>query len=128
MITGVYEIAILVTLAAVLSTLAHILKQPVVLAYLATGALIGAFHFLNFGTQPGLSLFSDLGIMFLLFLVGLEVNYTSLRHVGKASVIVGIGQLIVTFIIGFLLATAFHMPVIPAAYISIALTDRKSVV
>lgn len=128
MITGVSDIAILVVLAAALSTLAYILRQPVVLAYLATGALVGAFHFLDIGQQHGLDLFSDLGIMFLLFLVGLEVNYASLRHVGKAPIIIGLGQLIVTFGLGLLLTLGFQMPTISALYVAIAITFSSTVI
>jgi Kef-type K+ transport system membrane component KefB len=128
MITGISEIAILVGLAAALSTLAYMLRQPMVLAYLATGAIIGAFHFLDIGHQSGFDFFADLGIMFLLFLVGLEINYASLRHVGKASVVIGLGQLVLTFVAGFFLAGAFGIPTIRAAYIAIALTFSSTVI
>ncbi|MEK7094062.1 MAG: cation:proton antiporter, partial [Patescibacteria group bacterium] len=128
MITGVSDIAILVVLAAGLSTLAYILRQPVVLAYLATGALVGAFHFLDIGQQYGLNLFSDLGIMFLLFLVGLEVNYSSLRHVGKAPIVIGLGQLVITSSLGFLLTTAFQLPFISAIYVAVAITFSSTVI
>lgn len=128
MITGIADITVLIILAAGLSTLAHLFRQPVVLAYLATGALIGAFHYLDLGHGGQFSLFSDLGIMFLLFLIGLEINYESLRHVGKTAFVIGIGQIIFTSFFGFLLALAFQLPPLSAGYVAIALTFSSTVI
>ncbi|MEK7187235.1 MAG: cation:proton antiporter [Patescibacteria group bacterium] len=128
MITGITDIALLFGLAAGLSILAHILRQPIVLAYLATGAVIGAFHFLDVGSQHSLDLFSDLGIMLLLFLVGLEINYASIRHVGKAPIVIGICQLFLTSLSGFLIALALRLPVVSAAYVAIAMTFSSTVI
>ena len=98
MSAGIFELAIVILIAAVLGIAAKLTKQPVVLAYLAAGAIIGYFGFFNIADRESFRLFSDLGIMFLLFLVGMEINYTSLRLVGRASLIIGLAQIIFTFI------------------------------
>ena len=97
---GIFELTIVILMAAALGLLAKALKQPVVLAYLVTGALIAYFGFFNLADKEVFSIFSDLGIMFLLFLIGLEINYTSLRLVGKTSLIVGFSQVIFTATLG----------------------------
>ena len=126
--TGIFELAIVVLIAAVLGIAAKLTKQPVVLAYLATGAIIAYFGFFNIADKEAFYLFSDLGIMFLLFLVGMEINYTSLRLVGRASFIIGLGQVIFTFIGGFLIAFLLNYDYLTSAYISIALTFSSTII
>ncbi|MBI4114687.1 MAG: cation:proton antiporter [Candidatus Niyogibacteria bacterium] len=125
---GIVEIAIVIVIAALLGILAAILRQPLVLAYLATGAVIGYFGFLNVTDKEFFRVFSDLGIMFLLFLVGLEINYTSLRLVGKTSLIIGLGQIIFTSLIGFGIATLLGFEMLPALYIAVALTFSSTII
>jgi len=129
MSAGIFELAIVILIAAVLGIAAKLTKQPVVLAYLAAGAFIGYFGFFSLTDKETFQLFSDLGIMFLLFLVGMEINYTSLRLVGKASLIIGLAQIIFTFIGGFLIANfLFNYDYLASAYISIALTFSSTII
>ena len=115
MTSGFLELAIVILVAAILGIAARLFKQPAILAYILTGALIGYFKFFNFADKETFQIFSDLGIMFLLFLVGLEINYTSLRLVGKASIIVGLGQIVFTAGLGLLLATVLNFNYLNAA-------------
>ncbi|MBI3638318.1 cation:proton antiporter [Candidatus Wolfebacteria bacterium] len=125
---GFFELAILIAIATGLGIAARILKQPVILAYLFTGILIGVFKFFHIEDRELFRTFSELGIMFLLFLIGLEINYTSLRLVGKISLIAGIAQIVITFIIGFFIAAFFHFDYLQSAYISIALTFSSTII
>ena len=112
MIPGIFELALIIFIAAVLGVAAKFSKQPVILAYLGAGVILGFLGFFHFGDKEIFKVFSDLGIMFLLFLVGMEINYTSLRMVGKASVIVGLGQILFTFIFGFFIVRLFGFAVV----------------
>ena len=60
------ELAVLLVVASVLGIAFRFLKQPLILAYLATGILIGTFGFLNLKDGEVIEVFSTLGIMFLL--------------------------------------------------------------
>jgi len=128
MTVGVLELAAVIGFAAALGILAKALRQPVILAYLAAGALIAYFGFFNLANESTFKIFSDLGIMFLLFLVGLEINYSSLRIAGKPSVIVGLGQVVFAFVIGYWITLQFGFSPLEAAYISIALTFSSTVI
>ena len=128
MTSGLLELAIVILIAAALGAIAKLLKQPIVLAYLIAGVVIGYFNFFHFGDKETFQVFADLGIMFLLFLVGLEINYTSLRLVGKASVLVGLGQIIFTAALGFLIAASFNFTYFQSAYIAIALTFSSTII
>ena len=130
--TGMIELAIIVCLAAILGIFATIMKQPLILAYIGTGVIIGLIQsrigVFTFASADAFRFFSELGIMFLLFLIGLEMNYTSLKAVGKTSIIVGLGQIIFTSIFGFIIATLLGFIPLHAAYISIALTLSSTVI
>lgn len=126
---GITELAIIIFFAAVLGVFAKTFKQPVMLAYLLTGVLLTAvfssFQFLNTET---FKLFTDLGIMFLLFLVGLEVNYSSLRFVGRAALLLGALQIALTFVGGFFLAEWLGFSALSAVYLALAFSLSSTVV
>src|SRR3990167_10553071 len=118
MLGGVFDLAIIVLIAAGLSLIAKFLKQPLILAYILAGVLVTYLGFLNVNIEntETFHVFSNLGIMFLLFLVGLEINYSSLRLVGKPSLIIGLSQVIFTSIVGFGLAVLFGFSHLQSAY------------
>ncbi|MBI3115355.1 MAG: cation:proton antiporter [Candidatus Kerfeldbacteria bacterium] len=124
---GVPELALIISIAAVLGLIATLLRQPIILAYLGAGALIGALGLFQ-GDQAIFEIFSNLGVMFLLFLIGLEINYMSLRLVGKASLLVGLGQIAFTFAGGWFLAALLGFSVLTGAYIAIALTFSSTII
>ena len=129
MTPGFFELATVVVVAAALGIIARFLRQPTILAYLVTGALIAALGFLNPVGHESLQLFSELGVMFLLFLVGLEVNYTSLRLVSRAALILGAGQVLFTAAAGFAITYyLLHMALLPAAYVAVALTFSSTII
>lgn len=125
---GIIELSIVIIVVATLGILVSLLRQPLLLAYLATGAVIGYFGFLHVANQEFFRIFSDLGIMFLLFLIGLEINYTSLRLVGKTSLIVGAGQILFASLAGFGISKLLGFELLPALYIAIALTFSSTII
>ncbi len=128
MTAGIFELAVVILMAATLGIAAKYFKQPIVLAYLVTGGALAYFNWTKIINQESFHTFSDLGIMFLLFLVGLEINWSSMQSVGKSAVIIGLGQVIVTFILGYGLAWLFGFTPIHAAYIAFALTISSTVI
>lgn len=125
---SLFELSSIVLIATVLGFLARFLRQPTIVAFIATGVLFTAAGFLNVVGQETFRLFSELGIMFLLFLVGMQINYASLRLVGRASVIVGIGQIVFTAVIGFFISRLLDFGVVPSLYMSVALTFSSTII
>jgi len=128
MAPGILELEIVILIALMLGFLSRVFKQPLILAYLFTGVVIGAFGVFNTGNREIFQLFSDLGIMFVLFLVGLDINYDSLKIVGKTALRVGLGQIVGTLILGFLLAQLLKYNFLEATYLAIALTFSSTVI
>jgi Kef-type K+ transport system membrane component KefB/voltage-gated potassium channel Kch len=122
-----FELAAIILIAAVLGVLMRQLKQPLILAYLVTGFIIAYIGWINLDKET-FKLFAELGVVFLLFLIGLEINYDSLRLVGRQSIILGLGQIIFTFVFGFLIAIFFNFNFLASAYIGIALTFSSTII
>ena len=123
------ELGLILVLAAILGIILKAFKQPLILAYLITGLIIGALGFFDIAEREALEFLSNLGVMFLLFLVGLEMDYNSIKKVGKTSLAIGLGQVAFTATGGFLIANfVFGFELIHAAYIAIALTFSSTVI
>lgn len=100
--TLVLEIGITVLVGAVLSYIFHTFKLPLILAYLATGVVIGAnvgFGFVE--SEVGLSGISEIGLVLLLFMIGLEIDLNKLKAAGPSLVSTGIFQFLISASLGF---------------------------
>ncbi len=123
------ELALLLVVASFLGILFRVLKQPLILAYLAAGILIGIFGFLNLQGAEIFEIFSTFGIMFLLFLVGMEMDYSSIKKTGKLSLAIGLGQVLFTACGGFLIGYyIFGFDILSAVYVAVALTFSSTVI
>lgn len=128
MTSGLFELAALVVLAAAFGVAARLLRQPIILAYLLTGAVVGFFGVFGTGEGQAFHIFADLGIMFLLFLVGLEINYASLKLVGKTAGILGLSQITLSGLLGTGLGLLLGFETIPAIYFGLGLCFASTVV
>ena len=69
-----------------------------------------------------------MGIVFLLFLAGLNLNVNVLKEVGRASIITGIGQIAFTSAIGFVILLALGFKYVEAAYLAVAITFSSTII
>jgi len=122
-------LALVIILATTLAIFFRFFKQPTILAYLLAGACVGIFGYGEItGNKEAFELFSELGIVFLLFLVGLEINYFTLKSVGKDAALIGIGQVLFTSVLGFGLATLLSFSYVEALYIGFALMLSSTII
>ena len=122
------ELAAVLVLATVFGIISRALKQPLILAYILSGIVIsflGVFRHLD---RTVLELLANLGIAFLLFLVGIELKIEDLKHVGKAAVLTGLGQIVFTALVGFIIISALGFGPVAALYIAIAITFSSTVI
>lgn len=123
-----FQIASVLVLATALGILARALRQPLIIAYIFTGVVIyylGAFR----GVEQGVfDLLSSFGIAFLLFLVGIDLRIEDLKYVGKAAIYTGLGQIIFTTLVGFVIVSALGFSTLPAFYIAFAITFSSTVI
>ncbi len=106
----------------------HFLKQPSIIAYILTGLLIGPFAFYHIQNGEILHGLSDVGITLLLFMVGLDLDISQLKRIGKSAILAGLGQVIFTAGIGFVITVFLGMELLPAIYIAVALTFSSTII
>ncbi|MEM9781004.1 MAG: cation:proton antiporter, partial [Pseudomonadota bacterium] len=123
-----YEIAALLTLAAVVGLVGLFLRQPLIVSFIATGILAGpaALDFVR-ATEP-VDLLAELGIAVLLFLVGLKLDLGMIRSVGSVALLTGLGQVGFTTAFGFLIGVALGLDTVTALYVAIALTFSSTII
>lgn len=94
----IQDFAIVLVFAFVITVLFSRIKQPVVLGYLVAGSLIGPYFLKLVSDLDTIDIFAELGIILLMFSIGLEFNIKKLRKVG--TVAVGVGTLEILLILG----------------------------
>ena len=98
------EISIILVFASLITSLMKLLKQPIIIGYIITGILLGP-QFLNLvKSESTITLFAQIGVALLLFIVGLALSPRIIHEVGKVEVITGLGQIIFTSVMGFFLS------------------------
>jgi Kef-type K+ transport system membrane component KefB/Trk K+ transport system NAD-binding subunit len=110
------------------SVIMRLLKQPLIIGYILSGILVGPFLFNLVHDTETINVFSELGIAFLLFIVGLHLSPKVIKEVGKISLVTGLGQIIFTSVIGFFIAILLGFDTVTSIYISIALTFSSTII
>jgi len=122
------EISGIVVLATLISLFMRFLKQPLIVGYILTGIIIGPNVLDILHSEEVLELFSKIGITILLFIVGLNMSPRVIREVGKVSLITGVGQVVITTLVGFCLSLLLGIDKVAALFVSIALTFSSTIV
>src|SRR3989344_9645198 len=115
------EISIVILLATGVSLVMKLLKLPFVVGYILTGILVGPYAFNLLQSKENIEFLSKIGIIILLFIVGLGLNPKVLREVGKISLLAGLSQVVFTAFFGYLICRLLGIPSLEAVYIAIAL-------
>ena len=95
------ELSIILVIAAIVAGIAKLLKQPLIMSYILTGLIVGGSGLQILENQATLGLFAEFGIALLLFIIGLGLNPKVIKEVGKVAAISGLGQVVITFVLGF---------------------------
>lgn len=95
------EIAVVMMTAGILSLVAYKLRQPLVIAYIFTGILVGPAA-LGFAQSADVfETLSRVGVTFLLFIVGLNLNWRNIKDVGGVALASGVAQMLITSTAGW---------------------------
>jgi Kef-type K+ transport system membrane component KefB/Trk K+ transport system NAD-binding subunit len=121
------QLGLVIIVAALAAFILRLIKQPQILAYVIVGILITPVFGLVTDTSTIESM-SIIGIAFLLFLVGMEMDLKSLRNVAFVSTIGGGLQILVLFVAGYLLALMLGFLTLEAAYVGLMVAFSSTMV
>jgi Kef-type K+ transport system membrane component KefB/Trk K+ transport system NAD-binding subunit len=122
------ELGLLIGIAAGVSLLTRLLRQPLIIGYLVTGLIAGPFALNLITSTETLRLFSEIGVAILLFTVGLNLNPKVLKDYGNIALITGIGQVVFTAAAGFLICILLGFDIITSLYLSVALAFSSTII
>lgn len=123
------ELSIVIFTTLVICGIFRLLKQPIMIGYIIAGIvlspnLLGIIdsHHSNFLT------YSQIGISFLLFMVGLGLNPQNIKDIGKTALITGTGQVIFTVILGLLIGKFFNLDPVYSLYLAVGLSFSSTII
>jgi len=122
------EISLIIVVATAMAGMMRLLKQPLIIGHILTGIIVGPISLDVLRSVETVSVFSQMGVALLLFIVGLTLSPKVIKEVGKVSLVAGLGQIIFTSLIGFFIAVAFGFPPVASLYIAVALTFSSTII
>lgn len=122
------QLAVILTLSSVLGFITYKLKLPLLIAYLLGGVIISAAVAFDVSESLALSFLPDIGIAFVLFLVGMELDLRELKNFGKQILIAGILQIIITGTLGTYFAQSFGFNLQESIMLGIGLSFSSTLV
>ena len=123
------QVSSLLALTISIAFILRLFKQPLIVAYIIAG-IIGGPLFLNLlrGEEEFFQTFAHFGIVLLLFIVGLSLNFEYIKKVGKSVFIGAVAQFFITFILGFLIMQYFGFTETSSIFIAVAITFSSTII
>ncbi len=129
----IHDITFCILFAWVLGLAAHFFQQPLILAYLVAGFAIGPYGMEWVKSQDSISIISELGLIFMLFMIGLEIDLKKIIRAGRVILFAAGGQLIGACILGVAFFVAIGLSMgsggkFDAVYLTVACALSSTVI
>lgn len=122
------EFSLLLVISAAAGGLALLLRQPLLIAYIVVGIVVGPAVLGITSAADHIHLLAQIGVAVLLFVVGLKLDIKHVRHIGPVALATGLGQLTFTIVFGFLLVLLLGKTTLEAIYVAVALTFSSTII
>jgi monovalent cation:H+ antiporter-2, CPA2 family len=125
-----HDFTIVMIVASVMALVSYKLKQPMVIGYIIAGMIIGPYTppFSLVLNLDVLNLFSEIGVMLLLFVVGMEFPIEKLRKIGKRAFVIATSEAFGTFAVGFIVAHSMHYSLSNSLFLALAISVTSTVI
>ncbi len=123
-----YELTALIALAAAVGCMGLVLRQPMIVSFIAVGVLAGPSALGIVQSHEHIKLLAELGIAVLLFLVGLKLDLKLIRTLGPVALATGLGQVTFTSVLGFLIGLGLGLDTVTSLYVAVALTFSSTII
>ena len=124
------DFTIIMIAASIMAMVSYKLKQPMVIGYIIAGMIIGPFTppFSLISNFDVLNLFAEIGVILLLFVVGMEFPIEKLRKIGKRALVIAFSEGLGTFGIGFLVCQAVNYSLADSLFLALAISVTSTVI
>jgi CPA2 family monovalent cation:H+ antiporter-2 len=126
----IQDLAVIMVVSSVMALASFKLKQPMILGYIVAGMILGPY------TPPGsllldpdvVNVFAQIGIILLLFVVGLEFPVQRLREIGKKATLIASAKVLGVFAVCYLVAYALGFTMYDRLYVALAVSVTSTVI
>jgi monovalent cation:H+ antiporter-2, CPA2 family len=124
------DFTIIMITASIMAMVSYKLKQPMVTGYIIAGMIIGPFTppFSLIRNFDILNLFAEIGVILLLFVVGMEFPIAKLRKIGKRALVIAMSEALGTFTIGYLVCQALNYSLSDSLFLALAISVTSTVI
>lgn len=122
------ELTVILTLAGAIAVLVSFLKQPSIIAYILTGLIVGPLGYYTLQQRQVFDALGQIGITLLLFMVGLELDLTQLKRIGRAALLTGLGQIVFTSGVSYLILRALNFSASSSLFIAPTLAFASTII
>src|SRR3569833_2188321 len=96
----VHDLALSIVMAWILGVAAQLARQPLILAYLVAGFVLGPYGLKWVQSQQSISTIAELGLIFMLFMIGLEIDLKKIAQSGNTILVTSAVQIFGCFALG----------------------------
>lgn len=121
------QLAIILSLSSSLGFVTYKLKLPILISYLVGGLLIALVGFFDVGSSVAFSFLPEIGIAFVLFLIGMELDLREIRSFGRPIILAGVLQIFITTILGAFISQSFGFGLVESVYLGVGLSFSSTV-
>ncbi len=122
------DLGIIAIFATILAYVSRLIRQPIIVAYIIAGLIIGPIGFGLITDSVNIAILSELGIAFLLFTIGIETEVSKLLRIGKTIVIGAILQVALTIFATFAAMQFLGVGFVEAMYVALIVAFSSTAV
>ncbi len=124
------DLAVLMVISAVVALIFHKLKQPIIIGYLIAGIIIGPFTspFKLISNVEYLNVFAEIGVILLLFTIGLEFPIRKLRSIGYVVIGVSAIEIASMLLVSWVLGELLHWSFFDTLFLGAALASSSTTI
>jgi Kef-type K+ transport system membrane component KefB len=127
----VHDLALSIVMAWILGVAAQLARQPLILAYLVAGFVLGPYGLKWVQSQQSISIIAELGLIFMLFMIGLEIDLKKIARSSNTILVTSAVQIFGCFVLGLalflLLRVLFGGSPFDALYLAAAVSLSSTV-
>ena len=124
-----FDIGLILVMAMLVAYVAKLIKQPLIPAYIIAGLILGPIGLGIIKDTEIIKSISEIGIIFLLFIVGIEMDFKKLKSLGLTAIITGTLQIGFTFLAGYFIFNNFlHFDQLNSIYAGLIIAFSSTMV
>ena len=126
----VRDLAVILVSAGIFTIISKALKQPLILGYIIAGFLVGPHipWFPGITSEETVNQWSEIGIIFLMFGLGLEFSFKKLLKVGSSALVTAGSKFLGVFVIGFIAGQAMGWTMMESVFLAGLLSMSSTMV